>query len=397
MNKKACRACPVCGNEVVEILHHQKFALPEDHPLPKEFDVVVCPDCGFTYADTIGSTADYDAYYTRFSKYEDQETSTGGGGNKKDLERLEQTADAIAAQMTNRSGKIVDIGCANGGLLGSLKARGFTDLLGIDPSLACVKNTRQIYGIPALQGWLNALPHESLGADLVIVSHVFEHVLDLKNAVVKVAEVLSDNGIFYIEVPDAARYAECLVAPFQDFNIEHINHFSVSSLINLLKSCCFEPLLVDTKTLEAAEGMPYPALFGFFRRSIEVIQRTNWVYEEGFREAIDSYIRLSTAQIQDIESKICEVVDDQIFVWGTGQLTLKLLAETSLKNANIIAFIDSNPVNQGKKLLGKPICDPSFLKKSSAPILIASLLHSANITTQIREKLNLSNPIIKLH
>ena len=397
MNKKAYRLCPVCGKEEVEILHHQKFALPEDHPLPKDFDVVACPDCGFTYADTIGSTADYDDYYSRFSKYEDQETSTGGGGNEKDLERLEQTADAIAAQMTNLSAKIVDIGCANGGLLGSLKARGFTDLLGIDPSLTCVKNTRQIYGVPALQGWLNALPHESLGADLVIVSHVFEHVLDLKKAVVKVAEVLSSDGIYYIEVPDAARYAECLVAPFQDFNIEHINHFSASSLINLLSACGFEPLLVDTKTLEAAKGVPYPALFGFFRRSIEVIQRTNWVYEEGFREAIDSYIRRSTAQIQNIESKICEVVNDQIFVWGTGQLTLKLLAETSLKNANIIAFIDSNPVNQGKRLLGKPICDPSFLKNSSAPILIASLLHSANIAIQIREKLNLSNPIINLH
>ena len=397
MNKKAYRPCPVCGKEEVEILHHQKFVLPEDHPLPKDFDVVACPDCGFTYADTIGSTADYDDYYSRFSKYEDQETSTGGGGNKKDLERLEQTADAIAAQMTNRLAKIVDIGCANGGLLGSLKARGFTDLLGIDPSLACVKNTRQIYDIPALQGWLNALPHESLGADLVIVSHVFEHVLDLKKAVLKVAEVLSANGIFYIEVPDAARYAECLVAPFQDFNIEHINHFSASSLINLLSACGFEPLLVDTKTLEASEGMPYPALFGFFRCSIELSQRTNWVYEEGFREAIDSYIRQSTAKIQDIESKICEDVSDPIFVWGTGQLTLKLLAETSLKNANIIAFIDSNPVNQGKRLLGKPICDPSFLKNSSAPILIASLLHSANIAIQIREKLNLSNPIINLH
>ena len=114
MNKKAYRPCPVCGKEEVEILHHQKFVLPEDHPLPKDFDVVACPDCGFTYADTIGSTADYDDYYSRFSKYEDQETSTGGGGNEKDLERLEQTADAIAAQMTNRLAKIVDIGCVNG-------------------------------------------------------------------------------------------------------------------------------------------------------------------------------------------------------------------------------------------------------------------------------------------
>lgn len=397
MNKNACRPCPVCGENQVEIFHHQKFVLPEDHPLPKDFDVVACPTCGFIYADTIGSTADYDDYYTRFSKYEDQQTSTGGGGNKEDLKRLEQTADAIASQITNHAAKIVDIGCANGGLLGSLKAKGFTNLLGIDPSIACVENTQRIYGIPAMQGWLNALPHAAHGADLVVVSHVFEHVLELKAAVLHVAEILSPNGILYIEVPDAARYEECLVAPFQDFNVEHINHFCASSLINLLAACGFEPLFVDTKTLAASEGFDYPALFGFFRRSIAGSQHGNWVFEEGFREAIDSYIRQSRSQIQYINTKIREFINHPLIVWGTGQLTLKLLAETSLKDANIIAFIDSNPVNQGKILLGNPIHDPSFLKDSSNPILIASLLHSANIAHQIREKLNLSNPIIRLH
>jgi hypothetical protein len=40
----------------------------------------------------------------------------------------------------------------------------------------------------------------------------------------------------FILVPDASRFAEFMVSPFQDINIEHINHFSADTLNKL-----FEP------------------------------------------------------------------------------------------------------------------------------------------------------------
>ena len=38
--------------------------------------------------------------------------------------------------------------------------------------------------------------------------------------------LLKTDGLLYVEVPDAVAYTEYLYAPFQDFNTEHINHFS---------------------------------------------------------------------------------------------------------------------------------------------------------------------------
>ena len=61
------------------------FVLPQGHPLPKEYDVVYCENCSFAYADTPARQVDYDRYYADFSKYEDNQTGTGGGSLCKTL------------------------------------------------------------------------------------------------------------------------------------------------------------------------------------------------------------------------------------------------------------------------------------------------------------------------
>jgi hypothetical protein len=53
---------------------------------------------------------------------------------------------------------------------------------------------------------------------------------------------------------------------------------------------------------------------------------------------------------------------------------MKLLLECSLATAEILAFIDSNPINHGKKLHGINIIGPEQIIGLSEPILIASTL-----------------------
>jgi uncharacterized Zn finger protein len=78
--KKSIRKCPICQEENGEILHTQKFVLPEGHPLSNGYDILCCDRCGFVYADTTVSQKDYDIFYAKLSKYEDKKTATGGGG-----------------------------------------------------------------------------------------------------------------------------------------------------------------------------------------------------------------------------------------------------------------------------------------------------------------------------
>jgi hypothetical protein len=84
-----------------------------------------------------------------------------------------------------------------------------------------------------------------------------------------------------------------------------------------------------------------------------------------------------------------------VIVWGTGQLVLKLLAETSLAKAQIAAFVDSNPINKGRMLRGVPILAPEQIRNSPYPIVVTTILHQQEIAEQIR-RMGLPNKIVLL-
>ena len=85
----------------------------------------------------------------------------------------------------------------------------------------------------------------------------------------------------------------------------------------------------------------------------------------------------------------------EIIIWGTGQLTMKLLADTCLRTAKIAAFVDGNPVNQGKILHGAKVIPSSEITARETPILVCSLINEDSILETIRD-LNLPNPVATL-
>jgi 2-polyprenyl-3-methyl-5-hydroxy-6-metoxy-1,4-benzoquinol methylase len=395
MDRNSVRGCPICEATACEVLHTQRFVLPEGHPLTDGYDVVCCRACGFVYADTAVSQRDYDTFYRQYSKYEDQKTSTGGGDTPWDARRLHDAAVAVADFVGSRDARILDVGCANGGLLRALKGLGFHDLTGLDPSPACAENTRRIPGVRAEAGSLADPPAGFGSFDCVILSHVLEHVQDLRSSIAAIAHLTAEDGCVYLETPDAGRYDECLVAPFQDFNTEHINHFSLGCLVNLARVAGLTPERHGFKTLESPPPLPYPAVFAIFRKTDA---QAALAPDAELRGKINAYIASSRDLMRKIDARLREVVSEQreLIVWGTGQLAMKLLAETALGDARIAAFIDGNPINHGKRLRGRPILSPQEVRGLPHPIVITSMLHQREILEGIRGRLGLSNPVITL-
>ncbi|MDQ2659989.1 MAG: class I SAM-dependent methyltransferase, partial [Verrucomicrobiota bacterium] len=229
-------------------------------------------------------------------------------------------------------------------------------------------------------------------------SHVLEHVADLRSTVRDLSNLLRPAGILYAEVPDASRYFDFLVAPFQDFNTEHINHFALAPLRNLFLSHGFSFETGGQKEIASSPGCPYPVCYGFFRVRSAESEPINYEIDESFRQNLEAYVVASHDQIRKINDKLLRLARSraQLIVWGTGQLTMKLLAESSLAEVQVIAFVDGNPINQGKTLRGAPVLPPERIKDDETPILIATLLHYKEITATIRETLRLSNPLITL-
>lgn len=390
---KTLRNCPSCLGNPAEVLHHQEFDLIAGHPLASGYDVVACHTCGFVYADTSATQEDYNEFYEQMSKYSDPATATGSGVQAWDAERLRDTAAMVAGFLDSSESSILDLGCAGGGLLCCLRALGLNHLTGVDPSASCVAEvkTKGLHGVQSTIGSLT-LPPRSF--DCIILSGVLEHVRDLHAALKGLVPLLKTTGFLYIEVPDATAYAEYLYSPFQDFNTEHINHFSPSTLRTLVRRFGLGPVFEGRKSIRSSATSFYPDIYGVFRADSD---RAGQDGTDGLTSRIRLYIAASGQMMSELSDRLDLNLDGSsgVIVWGVGQLTMKLLKYSPLGEAKIVAFVDSSPVNRGRILRQVRIVGPEDLRGMPHPIVIASLIHQSDIAQQIRS-MGLDNRLIFL-
>jgi SAM-dependent methyltransferase len=396
VSRQPHRACGACGATGSTVVHQQQFIVPDGYPLPASYNVVACRRCGFVYADPAATQRDYDRFYCEWSKYDDSATATGSGVSPYDAARLSATAADIARALPSRAASILDAGCATGGLLTALRDHGFTAVAGLDPSPRCAAACRE-RGFEACVGSIGSAPAHMPKFDCVVFSHVLEHIYDLPAFFSAARSVLAPGGYLYLETPDATRYADYLYAPFQEFNTEHINHFSPRALENTARRFGFQPFVVEQKILQTAEDTLYPAVFGLFRDSGATTAVQQVTCDRELPSKISEYIERSATRLKEVDghlaSELAQV--EHVILWGAGQLAMKLLSLPSLSRVRVRAVVDNNPALRGKKLRGAPVVGPKELAGSHYPIIIATLLHADEIRAQIR-RLGLANPVLSL-
>lgn len=387
--KKASRPCPICDNTVSDILHHQEFTLPDNHCLPAAYDVVACPGCGFVYADTPAEQDDYDHYYRECSKYENASLSTGGGATAFDAERIEQTVFDIAAALPDKHAAIIDIGCANGGLLSAFKRIGYYNITGVDPSPACVDFVEK-QGIRAFNGGLftgypspDSLKDKQY--DCIVLSHVLEHVVSLKEAVMSAVEHLKAGGILYVEVPDASRYHDYFIVPYYYFDCEHINHFDEHDLMNLVLPLGFSGIKFTKKELVVAGDKRYPAVYVLFKKNGNERGQFTIRYHDTVLNSVQDHIQ------QSRKNKSYQIFDElaeqqqPVAIWGAGSHAIRLLKNTSLGKCNIVAFVDSDRKKQGTRMDTVLVHDPEYLRSFKGTVVICAALYNDEIRNTIKQ------------
>jgi hypothetical protein len=199
----------------------------------------------------------------------------------------------------------------------------------------------------------------------------------------------------YVEVPDATRYDGFLAAPFQDFNVEHINHFSPTSLANMLGSAGYAVVAGGRKVCAASADVEYPAVWA-------VAERTGGarptVFDDELRPAIERYIAASRALVADVDARLRRQLGGRsdVVVWGTGQTVRQLLSATCLAESRVVAFIDGNAANQGKRLAGAPVLAPEALSGLPPyPLVVGSVVSQTEIVARAHA-LALANPLVLL-
>jgi SAM-dependent methyltransferase len=360
----------------------------------KGYDVGVCDHCGGAFADRIPPPEAFDRYYADMSKYEYADTA--GKESPYDERRFDESAKSIAEAMPDRDLRIIDIGCATGGQLAALKRLGYHRLLGMDPSPACAAAAKRLYDIQVFTQCLSSIESIPSTFDLAILSGILEHLANPAQMLRRLAGRLADGGTLFVLVPDVAGFADALDAPFQQFSTEHVNFFSQQSLHNLMAVSGFEPIRVKKQVFAQSltAGMPTVVMFARKVSSPRPMEK-----DQESLIAVGRYIDASEALERRIASRIDELASQgrPILVWGVGTHTQHLLAMTRLGQANIVAFVDSNPHYQGKRLAGREILSAAAAAGRPEPILISSCVLQEEIARQIRQSLGLTNELICLY
>jgi SAM-dependent methyltransferase len=386
------RGCEVCGSTRSDPVYRQRFVAFDDASAFPGYDVVTCSGCGFAYADGIPEQSVFDRYYSEMSKYELPDGAeilrAGAIGNYRAI------VAEIGERLPRRDIRILDVGSGAGHLLAAFRSAGFTNVRGFDPSARCAAYARRVYGIEVLNQPISSMAREGERYDLVLLSNVLEHLRDLVPTLRSLLRLLAPGGWFWFEVPDAARFAEEVSVPFQQFSLEHINFFTRSSLVSLLSRIGFVPVDTWEPTRMLGEIRDF-ALDGIFRAGgVEGPISRDTVGPT----ALTRYVAASRPFQERLIHTLETFVDsgEPVVIWGTGSLTLQLLSDDRLRRLPIRAFVDTNSNYQGKSVRGVPVLAPDAMDDPKATLVIISRVYEEEIANAIRDRYRMRNRVVRL-
>lgn len=387
------RTCAVCGSEAKTPLYKQTFAHVEGVSFLDGYEVVVCENCGFAYADGIPSQEVFDAYYERQSKYENK----FGAPSQAERDTVERDYRFLARYVTDKTSKILEIGCGSGHFLQQLQATGYGSLSAREPSHSCVRYLRETLGVNAAAGVVSQ-PAPDEVYDVIVALTVLEHIVDLDSTMDNISRMLRPNGLLYVRVPNADRFAEYEDAPFQQFSPEHINYFTKDSVENLLGKHGYNLAGFAAVAMTETDNAVLPMLQMMFVKN-GVQRGRGFIRDAAVRRNLEAYVGSSSrreARVNGILSALAET-GEPIVVWGVGTHTLRLLETGALRNCSIVAFIDSNPHYSGGLFNNIPVSAPTELKRHPQRILISSKVYQQEIAHYIKDVLGATNELILLY
>lgn len=369
------RACPLCGLHAASHLAELQYRTFDDSSLDGSMHLVTCATCGCVFNDTKADAACFDRYYQNNQYYYSTVTSGAGGCSRGDLQRFSETAQVIQKNCPSTQSVVFDVGCGRGGLLHALQECGYRNLYAIDPLPACVENISRITPWQAACGTTDNLPFPEVQPDCIVYSHLIEHVYCPRSALAAAWQRLPEGGLVYVELPDASAYGTSTTLPFEDFFMEHINHFDMDHLSMLMESCSFTKVTCGEKLLHGAAGQVTPCIYGMYRK-----KTGNFIDPiccSTLTEKITRYVHWSTSH--PLNGILQNIVDCQkkLYIWGISQYAQLLLGSTALGRCAIEGFIDSDGYKQTKTLMEIPVRAPDLLESVSeeAVVLLIGSAH----------------------
>ena len=229
--------CRICGNSMVE---EQKVPVKDNRKWiissvarpykEKQMPVYYCEKCQHRQIDYVMD----DSYYMNHDSIMEGDKQYFGSLNNK--ERYIKTIKKYIS-----AGCILDVGCGQGDFL-RVASKYFDYCCGIEPSSASYEKRFRDMNIEYINDYFGSnlsIPQY----DAIVSFQVLEHVVDVNGFVKAFHKYMKDDGIGVINVPNGN---EVFIKPcFSQIVMQHVNYFSIYSLVALLNYNGFEILEID--------------------------------------------------------------------------------------------------------------------------------------------------------
>lgn len=265
------RPCQLCGSDDFEpIAEKDRYGMP--------LKTGLCRHCGLLQTTEVMRPQDYDHFYAEIyrrlysGRLPPAKLYRGQTEHGREFLKLAKThIDGFAPC------RVLEIGCGAGGILASFQAAGHK-VTGYDLDEQYLSYGRS-QGLDLRNLQLSAIPDGDV-YDLVIVSHLLEHVFDLRQSLRDIRRLIALSGHLIVEVPglfsiSEARYQLDLLLYLQN---AHLIHFTREFLFQFLAEEGYEPLWGDEFILAIFRGAkshsvpPRPRRFEEVRAFLDAIE-----------------------------------------------------------------------------------------------------------------------------
>jgi SAM-dependent methyltransferase len=363
-----CRACGATNLEELEGFSSLPRVTSDCLPFGAGGRLAVCTECGAAQALPDGQWyAEIQEIYSKYDVYHQSggieqhvfDSAVGQMRRRSDVlvERIEGLADVP------RSGKLLDVGCANGVTLRTFAERRQWELYGLDLH---DRNLVQLSAIPGFERLYTCPPGEvSESFDLITLVHALEHFPDPAAFLTQLRSKLRGNGMLFIQVPNGA------ANPFDYVVADHLLHFSPYDLAVLLHRSGFCKIRVFTDwvmkeiSLVASagpdNGTPEGSDLARFGK-VRVQNQVNWLSDV-------------------IASATCEAATDAPFgLFGSSIAATWLWSAVSDR---VEFFVEEDPSRVGRQHLGRPILSPDQVPSGASVFMVLA----ASLGTSIQKRL----------
>ncbi|MFX4284465.1 FkbM family methyltransferase [Aliarcobacter butzleri] len=225
-----------CGSNDLELIETKdRFGLA--------FNSLICNKCGLINTNPRIKEESLEYYYKNF--YHHLTFGTESLKNKKSIFSNEQgnkIFNLVKDYLEDKEElQVLEIGCGTGSVLVEFQNEADkhnikTSIFGTEYNDECIEICTK-NNINIISNNLENTLYSELKYDLIILSHVFEHFIDLGKNLKFISELLKENGILYIEVPgvQALHKSNYYKSNFIKYlTYAHIYNFSLDSLKTIL-------------------------------------------------------------------------------------------------------------------------------------------------------------------